>query len=156
MVLFSLSSYLSLCLHGCLIKCSWSNAILFLFLCYNVISHQIWKITVHLPLVRIGGLARGIQPSVCNQWRYIRALPLGTLFDVLIIWFIHSPPLRSFHHIHSTSKCRTQFVCLSVSSSLFTSSFGLCVGLSLSLSTSHSLPLSLFLLCCLCFRHFHA
>ena len=142
MVLFSLSSYLSLCLHGCLIKCSWSNAILFLFLCYNVISHQIWKITVHLPLVRIGGLARGIQPSVCNQWRYIRALPLGTLFDVLIIWFIHSPPLRSFHHIHSTSKCRTQFVCLSVSSSLFTSSFGLCVGLSLSLSPSHSLSLS--------------
>ena len=48
-----------------------------------------------------------------------------------------------------------QFVRLSVSSSLFiTSSFDLCMGLSLSLS--HSLPLSLFLLCCLCFRHFHA
>ena len=158
MVLFSLLSYLSLCLHGCLIKCSWSNAILFLFLflCYNVISHQIWEITVHLPLVRIGGLTRGIQPSVCNQWRYIRALPLGTLFDVLIIWFIHSPPLRSFYHILSTSICRTQFVSLSVSSSLFTSSFGLCVSLSLSFSPSHSLPLSLFLFCCLCFRHFHA
>ena len=143
-VLFSLSSYLSLCLHGCLIKCSWSNVILFLFLFYHVISHQIWKITVHLPLVRIGGLARGIQPSVCNQWRCIRALPLGTLFDVLIIWFILSPSLRSFHHINSTSKCRINlFVYLSLRLSSL-----LHLLISVWVSLFHSLPLTLSLSRC--------
>ena len=80
-VSFFSTSYFSFHLHYFLIICSRYDPILSLVSClyYFIISHQIWEISVHLPLIWIGGSARRFQSPVCNQWRYIRAPSLQIL-----------------------------------------------------------------------------
>ena len=165
-VLSSSTSYFSFRLHYFLMTCSRYDSILSLVpsLYYfvipviylpSVILHQIWEISVHLPLIWIGGSARRFQSPVCNQWRYIRAPSLQILL-ISSSSGAHIPPSLPLIYF-SLFLNLPRSVCMSnclPSSFYFSSFFCRCVCFFFSLTFHLTFPLTFPLP--LSFRYFHA
>ena len=153
-VSFFSTSYFSFHLHYFLIICSRYDPILSLVSClyYFIISHQIWEISVHLPLIWIGGFARRFQSPVCYQWRYIRAPSLHILLISLssVAHIPHPPPPLIYFSLFNNLP---RFICMSnclSSSFCFSSFFCRCLCFFFSLTFPLPLPLPLS------FRYFYA